>query len=562
MKTIRILLVLVIIGGSLLRFWSLSWGWPFALYGDEGYYMPNALRMAADRNLNPGAFHNSHLFTYICLGEVGASYCIGRFVCVFPDAKLFGSFVWTHSICYLTMARLTIALFGIFTIWNVYLIGARLFNKRVGVIAALVMSVSPLHVFYSKVAVNDVCMVFFVSLTLYTSADLFKTFSWRSVMLSGLFTGLSVGAKYNAGIVALVPITALVYHYYTKQSPPSSDFLSNSPSSITSQMSIYFVASIAAFILSNPFCVFDFPAFWEGFTRQLAYGRQPWPTQPPGAVPLLMMDSLLSGIGPLSCFAAVAGGSFMLYYDWRRAILITLFPILYCLFMGNQKLFFARFMLPIYPSLAVCAAFGIDRLTAIAYGRFWNASLQSPMKTRAAERFLLVTIIGAVIALPFWDSVQHNAVLSKKNTRLRVRDWVVNHVPSGSRVLADFDAAAALGPAFGDKLPFRLISDSTVRVVNDWNLQKLEREKIEFVFISSNLLSLFAWDPIRRENVAEFAKQVESHSDLVTAFSPTDGSDINYPNYNASGDIVSTLYPAIAGPLIRVYRLHPSVKSE
>jgi hypothetical protein len=290
MKTIRILLLLVIVGGSLLRFWSLAWGWPFALYGDEGYYMPNALRMAADRNLNPGAFHNSHLFTYICLGEVGATYCIGRFVGVYSDAKLFGTFVWTHSICYLALARLTIALFGIFTIWIVYLIGAKLFNARVGVIAALVMAVSPLHVFYSKVAVNDICMVCFVALVMYSAIDCFETGSWRSLLTAGLFTGFAVGTKYNAGVVILIPIIAINLRMLNRRSRENADTASVSLGEIAARLCALLALSLSAFAISNPYVVLDFPAFWEGFSRQAAYGRQPWPTQPSDPVPYLMIE--------------------------------------------------------------------------------------------------------------------------------------------------------------------------------------------------------------------------------------------------------------------------------
>jgi len=83
--------------GVLLRLSSINWGWPYSLYPDEQLYMPNALRMAAQRTLNPSFFNNSHLYTYICVLEIGVIYIGGKLAGIFPDAATFGNFVWCHS---------------------------------------------------------------------------------------------------------------------------------------------------------------------------------------------------------------------------------------------------------------------------------------------------------------------------------------------------------------------------------------------------------------------------------------------------------------------------------
>jgi hypothetical protein len=267
----------------------------------------------------------------------------------------------------------------------------------------------------------------------------------------------------------------------------------------------------------------------------------------------------LIGFGALPCLAVALGTGLLIVFDWKRAMLILPFPVLYCLFMGYQKLFFARFLLPIYPCMAVLAGFGIYRLMIL-----WNHGIQSyhliglKRLTAFGRSFLAVLLVGIILSLPAAASINNNWVLSQKNTRLRVRDWVKENMHPGAKVVADFDASAALSPAFGDRLPIQLVSNSTVNIVKDWNRHRFEQERIEFVLVSSNLLSLYAWDSTRHKQVSEFIDQLESRAVLVTTISPLDDTPLHNTEFIASGDVVFSLYPAIAGPSIRVYKLHQS----
>src|SRR6202042_3693210 len=54
------------------------------------------------------------------------------------------------------LARVTVALLGTISVWLLYLLGARLFNRAVGLLASTVMAVAFLPVFYGHLALNDV----------------------------------------------------------------------------------------------------------------------------------------------------------------------------------------------------------------------------------------------------------------------------------------------------------------------------------------------------------------------------------------------------------------------
>src|SRR4051794_32912580 len=63
--------------------------------------------------------------------------------------------------------RLLSVAFGLGTVWLTYAIGARLYARRVGVLAALLIAVMPYAVVVSRQVLLDTPLVFFTSLTLY-----------------------------------------------------------------------------------------------------------------------------------------------------------------------------------------------------------------------------------------------------------------------------------------------------------------------------------------------------------------------------------------------------------
>jgi hypothetical protein len=88
--------------------------------------------------------------------------------------------------------------------------------------------------------------------------------------------------------------------------------------------------------------------------------------------------------------------------------------ILFWLYMGSQHRFYARWMLPLYPALAILAGYAamqLRRAPAIALGA---AVLLIPM------------------AIP---TIRNAAVMSREDTRTQARRWLVANVPAGTKVV-------------------------------------------------------------------------------------------------------------------------------
>ena len=98
--------------------------------------------------------------------------------------------------------RLPSAIFGILSVYLLYLIGVRLFSKRVGLVAAAIMAVTVNHVYISRIGVQESYVIFFMLLASYLFLRALE--NEKYLLWTGAAIGLGVLTKYNVFI--LIPI--------------------------------------------------------------------------------------------------------------------------------------------------------------------------------------------------------------------------------------------------------------------------------------------------------------------------------------------------------------------
>lgn len=100
-----------------------------------------------------------------------------------------------------------VALFGIATVYLVYVMGKEFFNEKVGLLSALLYAISPLVIAYSRSSWNPNLMPFFTSLTLFvvfkTVTQEKKKFFW----VAGFFLGILMQLHYLATFVGVIIAT-------------------------------------------------------------------------------------------------------------------------------------------------------------------------------------------------------------------------------------------------------------------------------------------------------------------------------------------------------------------
>ena len=103
-------------------------------------------------------------------------------------------------------------------------------------------------------------------------------------------------------------------------------------------------------------------------------------------------------------------------------------PILLFLYLGEQSRFFARWMLPIYPILAILAAWALVALVS-----------------RVRLRVLLPVAAALALAQGLVFSVHNDLVLARDDTRQVARDWMVREHPGADQDRRRADRARPVG---------------------------------------------------------------------------------------------------------------------
>jgi 4-amino-4-deoxy-L-arabinose transferase-like glycosyltransferase len=406
-----------------LRLWGIRSGLPFPYNEDEErHFVPIAVGFLTD-GLNPHYFLNPPGFTELLAviyalwfgGGGGAARAYARNP---AEALLIG--------------RVTVALLGTAAVWLTYVAGTRLFERRVGLLAAALGAVAFLPVAYAHLALNDVPAYAAATLALAAAAGVLRGGGTRTVLLGGAAVGLAAGTKYTAGI-ALLPLVLAILMRGGARRRADGRLGPLAPR----RVGIALAAVLGGFLLANPSALLHFGAFHAGVSQQrtLASGDELEKlglTQRSGV--LYYLWTLTWGIGWIPALAALGGAARLLVRDRRLAWVLLPAPLLYVLYMGAQERYFGRWLLPVVPIVLVLAAsFGVAVARALA------------RRAPAAATPALLLVAGALLAQGLVTSLHVDRVSARADTRGIARTWLLAHVPAGARIVVEPIVPASWG---------------------------------------------------------------------------------------------------------------------
>jgi Dolichyl-phosphate-mannose-protein mannosyltransferase len=443
----------VVLGGAFgLRLWGIGQGLPYVYNVDEyGHFVPEAVAMF-HHGLNPHYFINppalSYLLHVVFAVWLGGRVGVTREFALHPD-RLF------------LVARIVVALLGTVSVWLLYLVGARLFNRAVGLLASAVLAVAFLPVFYGHLALNDVPTLAPLTLSLLGTAGILRRGRRLDYLIAGVGLGLATATKYTAGVMILPLLAAAVARYLdgrpeTEKAPatqrsasgnrtaePLANSIarpdrardggrSNARRDVAVGVGIALTVAAGAYVIANPYSLLDFHLFREELERQSSYteqSRASWIGGPQQGSFVYYLWSFTWGLGWIPALAALGGAVSI----WRRQRRIgwVLVPVavLYLLFLSLQGRYFGRWLLPIFPIACLLAAnFALE-----ATG--W-AARRVPRLHWASAAFTALGVI-ALVAQGVVYSVHSGLVLSRADTRNLTRAWVVENIPAGARIVVE-----------------------------------------------------------------------------------------------------------------------------
>ena len=242
--------------GFLLRVWNLGAGIPFAVGIDEPAIMTTVVRILKSGSFNPHFFEYPTGYIYVQLGAAIVNFLVGAMRHSWKAVEQVGAsdfYLW---------GRFVTAALGTATIALVYQAGLR-WGPRVGLAAAGLLAVMPMHVRESHFVLTDVPMTFAVVLTLLLSLRASEQPTLRAFVAAGAAAGLAAGIKYNALMAFSMPLVAALALARGRR-------LSRTAAVLTAAG-----ACVAAFFVTTPFALIDLPAFLNGFgTQAAAFGAR------------------------------------------------------------------------------------------------------------------------------------------------------------------------------------------------------------------------------------------------------------------------------------------------
>jgi Dolichyl-phosphate-mannose-protein mannosyltransferase len=436
-RTALALLGAILAAAVALRLWHIRHGLPFAYNADEAeHFVPKAIEMFRG-GLDPGYYENPPALTYLLYAVFKV-----RFTAGFPfggGRDLVRGFAADPEAAFAT-ARVAVALIGTLVVALAYWAGARFYERRVGLVAAAIMAVAFLPVFYSKHALNDVVTLAPVTVGLVGCLLVYERGRWVDWALAGGAIGAATATKYTAGAMLLTVALAAALRVHRTRSSPSaarSTRTRSSPSAARSTgehaelrravagLAIAGAAFAAVFLLLNPYALLNLDEFRrqvEGQSRQAESDKlgqddvRGW---------LYYVGTLGWGLGWVPLAAAVGGALAALRKDWRRALLLVAFPVLLYLYMGGQARFFGRWLLPAYPALCVLAGYGIVALANVVARRPRHAGAV------VAGLAALACVQGLLSAIHI------DTVLGRTDTREQALRWIDANVPARARLVVE-----------------------------------------------------------------------------------------------------------------------------
>jgi Dolichyl-phosphate-mannose-protein mannosyltransferase len=430
------LLVLLLLSTFLLRLWGIKQGLPYSYSVDEAtHFVPRAVAFFG-HDLNPRYFLNPPAYSYLLhiVFEVwfGSGDAVQRAYATDPTSVY-------------VVARVVAAVLGTLAVWLTYLAGSRFFNRNIGLLAAAIFGLAFLPIFYSHLALNDTPTLAPVALSLYGTAGVMRRGRRRDYVIAGIGVGLAAATKYTGGVTLVCLGAAFIC-----------DAAGGAFWLAARRLGLALVLALLAFVIANPYAVLDFASFRSGLSSQasLAAGQDPVKlgTMPGGGVGYYLW-TFTWGLGWGPALGAIAGAALLLVRR-RLAMALVLLPapVLFIIFMGNQQRFFGRWLMPIFPLVAILAAYaGVEFALWLVRAR----RVPAPLAAGVVSLLMLAQSVVAVI--------HNDAVLSRPDTRNLARTWMVSHVPAGAKVVIEPVVSDNWAADIGHSLPWTPTGDRWYR---------------------------------------------------------------------------------------------------
>ncbi|MCF7935326.1 MAG: glycosyltransferase family 39 protein [Synergistales bacterium] len=431
---ILFVLLLVMAGGGLLRFWNLNWDGGHLYHPDSMNIAMAVARIEFFGNMDPQfhAYNGLAVYLYKLLGEAVAAAT--------------GNPAWSRDLGHIVLlGRYVSATLATVSIALLYKAGRRFAGPGAGLLTAFLAAFSTGLVQTAHYAVTETMLVFFLLLlTLRAAQAVEAPEQRRHWLLMGVAGGLALGTKTTALSFGLVPVGVLLVSAagLGREEPTAG------PAERSRGPLLHFLLCCAVWALVaaavSPYTLIDF----DGFLQVMAYESGiakgtvdvPYTLQFARTQPYWFhLQNLLWHLGPVVPFLGLSGCTW-----WTLEILgrkrspagipLLLFTLVFISYVGAWHAKFVRNLVPIYPALLLGSGLALSAMIRTLRGK---------------PRALAVGATGAVLLCSLLWCLAFCSIYGRESTRTAASAWIYRNIPAGAHIIRESWDYALPGPVEG-----------------------------------------------------------------------------------------------------------------
>jgi hypothetical protein len=498
-------LIFLIILAFVARTGGINFGLPYILNVDEAQFARVSMGYFT-KGLNPHFFHVPTLYTYMVSGLWGVYFVSGKISGKLPDVGALAARLNQDPTIFYLIGRMLTVFLSVATVLLVYLIGRKMYNFRMGFLAALFLIFSPEHNKISHYMEPDSPMIFFLCLSFLFIWFIYTRGEKKFYLLAGVAAGLATATKYGGQILFLPLVLAHLFYCLENKVPLRKAIFS-------SNLILSGGAFLLSFLAACPYAVLDFPTFWRDFRWQSRHlytvGHFGDSTADPAWL-FYLKYGFRENVGRWSQFL-VAGGMLYAFIRHRKKDLLLLsYPLVLFIIIGGWKTRATRYMLPLAPFLILLGALFLDaflsRLKGLSLSRPWRLKIP-PL----AEKIVGAGLVLLFLLAPAYKVVMVDRSLTQQDTRILAKEWVERNIPKGTRIALE---------SYCPPLPPQAYELSYRHTLSQVNPGWLSSRKIQYVITSSAMSARFVRFPKEFPQEAHFYQSLDQSAVLIKSFAP------------------------------------------
>ncbi|MDD5529669.1 MAG: glycosyltransferase family 39 protein [bacterium] len=418
---------MILVSAFILRVWSVNCGFPSLFYGDESTYVYNVFYSLT---------HKGHIVTYFCgnlifyllSGIYGIYYIILKIGNIVQTPYDFLVLFMKNPTNVYLIGRMLFVCASTLSVWVLYLLGSRLYNRKIGLISATFLAFNFLSIHHAKFIKNDSLASLFLLISLYFLTYIEQYPISKKYIFSGIFMGFAIATRFYLSIAFL----SIICLYLIL--PDRHNLLIRIKKSY-----IFIVITVVVFLMSTPSIIFEFSDFTHSLSSEMKnqlFHITPWVNS--GNQPIWLFyltEHIHKGMGLQLEILAIMGILYSLYryiklylknsinYNERLIIGIIAFLILFFAFILNNSANTGRYAVSVIPFFILFASkFIYEIVLKLTISNFFKKAL--------------VCFVSAWCIFPNIDNaIKYNYLISCDDTRKTAKAFIEKNIPAGTNIV-------------------------------------------------------------------------------------------------------------------------------